>query len=197
MAIKTFLAGLRMRPRARGASGVEKRINWEFWIGNLVVVLSTVLGVYLAANAALETAIQYEAIKTDRDNYYLRTSLSNELERNVSALEQIIENLNKGYRYRKSDAAVVHPQVFVWEALKSSPSALTTPPKILSGVNAFYGNTQIILDKVSANKDFKMSMSAREIEKQLEKLKEETLPALEKNLEGLRAELIKNEIPLE
>ncbi|MFK7894740.1 MAG: hypothetical protein AB8G23_02830 [Myxococcota bacterium] len=200
MSIKTFLSGLRVRPRAgRKATRPvgDKKINWEFWIGNLVVVLSTVLGVYLAANAALETAIKYEAIKTDRDNYYLRTSLHNELTQNVTALEQIIENLDKGYRYRKSDAQVEHPQFFVWEALKASPSALTTPPEILSGVNSFYGNVRIILDKVSANKDFKMSMSGREIQKLLERLKAETIPALEGNLSTLKAELIEHEIPLD
>lgn len=73
-----------------------KKANWEFWIGNMVVVLSTVLGVYLAAHAALETAIKYEAIKTDRNNYYLRTSLYNEMNHNVDAIEKIIENLNHG-----------------------------------------------------------------------------------------------------
>lgn len=200
MSIKTFLSALRIRPRPRRKTDgtvSDQRINWEFWIGNLVVVLSTVLGVYLAANAALETAIQYEAIKTDRDNYYLRTSLRDELARNVTSLEQIIENLRKGYRYRKSDAQVEHPQFFVWEALKSSPSALTTPPKILSGVHSFYGNVRIVLDKVSANKDFKMSMSAIEIEKMVETLEAETLPALEANLENLRRELIAHEIPLD
>lgn len=174
-----------------------KKTNWEFWIGNLVVVLSTVLGVYLAANAALETAIQYESIKADRDNYYLRTSLLNEVKGNVVALEKIVENLNNGYRYRKSDSAAPHPQFFVWEALKASPTALTTPPQILSGLNLFYSNTRNILDKVSAKKDFSMSSSAREVEKQLELLRAGALPALEKNLEGLYAELVEHEIPLE
>ena len=174
-----------------------KKVNWQFWIGNLVVVLSTVLGVYLAAHAALETAIKYEAIKTDRDNYYMRTSLYNEISHNIGALEKIISNLREGRRYRTQDQYIIHPQYFVWESLKSSRSALTTPSNILAGINEFYGNTQIVLNKVSERKDFKITFSANDLENQVKKLKESTLPLLENHLENLKEELIANEIELE
>ncbi len=150
--------------------------NWEFWIGNFFVVFSTVLGVYLAAHAALETAIKYDAVRTDRDNYYMRSSLYNELNHNISALEKIIENLREGRRYRIQDQYTIHPRYFVWESLKSSPSALTTPPKILAGVSEFYGNSQIVLNKVSGRRDFKMGISANDLEKQVEKLKKQPYP---------------------
>ena len=72
------------------------KANWEFWIGNLFVVFSTVLGVYLAAHAALETAIQFEAVRADRDSYYVRTSLHNELKYNIDVYEEIINNYRDG-----------------------------------------------------------------------------------------------------
>ena len=66
------------------------KANWEFWIGNFFVVFSTVLGVYLAAHTALETAIEIEAVRADRDSFYVRTSLYNELNHNIDTYEIII-----------------------------------------------------------------------------------------------------------
>ena len=102
------------------------KANWEFWIGNLFVVFSTVLGVYLAAHAALETAIQFESVRADRDSYYVRTSLRNELQHNISVYEEIIKNYQDGKKgYHKGDQWTKHPDFIVWESLKTSPALIT------------------------------------------------------------------------
>lgn len=120
--------------------------NWEFWIGNFVVVLSTVLGVYLAANAALETAMEFEALRSDRDNYHLRTSLREEFDRNLGALDGIAAVLEEhGYRYQASIAAFPKMRFFVWEAMKTAPQTLATPSHILAGVQSLYDEAQELL----------------------------------------------------
>ena len=62
MSLIAILSPRRLFTKAKARVG---KANWEFWIGNFFVVFSTVLGVYLAAHAALETAIQFEAVRAD------------------------------------------------------------------------------------------------------------------------------------
>jgi len=147
MSILVLLSPRNLATKAKARLG---KANWEFWIGNFFVVFSTVLGVYLAAHAALETAIQFEAVRADRDSYYVRTSLKNELDHNIAVYEEIIKNYQDGKKgYHKSDQWAKHPEFIVWESLKSSPALITTPPKILSGISGFYQYSEIVLEKLS------------------------------------------------
>ena len=150
MSFLSALSPLNLFSRAKNRLG---KANWEFWIGNFFIVFSTVLGVYLAAHAALETAIQFEAVRADRDSYYIRTSLHNELQHNIDAYEEIIKNYRDGgASYSKNSQWLNHPEYIVWESLKSSPALITTPPEILTGVANFYKYSGLILEKLH-NKD--------------------------------------------
>jgi hypothetical protein len=51
---------------------VRESGNAEFWIANLIVMASTVLGVYLAAQAGFTTALQFEVARSESEGYYLR-----------------------------------------------------------------------------------------------------------------------------
>ena len=45
-----------------------------FWLNQVFLVLSTVFGVYLAAQSGLEQALKFDTFSKMEDNYYLRTS---------------------------------------------------------------------------------------------------------------------------
>ncbi len=175
------------------------KANWEFWIGNFFVVFSTVLGVYLAAHAALETAIRFEAVRADRDSYYVRTSLHNELEQNIDVYEEIIKNYRDGISgYSKYSQWQDHPEYFVWESLKSSPALITTPPEILAGVANFYKYSGLVLEKLAKRGPSNDTIYiANKFDEKILEFKDNTMPILEKNLESLRKELMKNEIELQ
>jgi len=175
------------------------KANWEFWIGNFFIVFSTVLGVYLAAHAALETAIQFEAVRADRDSYYVRTSLHNELEHNIGVYEEIIKNYRDGKSgYSKNSQWQNHPEYFVWESLKSSPALLTTPPEILAGVTNFYKYSGLVIEKLSKRGPTNETIYiANKFDEKIIEFKEKTLLLLEKNLDSLREELIAQEIELQ
>ena len=175
------------------------KANWEFWIGNFFVVFSTILGVYLAAHAALETAIQFEAVRADRDSYYVRTSLHNELEHNIGVYEEIIKNYRDGKSgYSKNSQWSKHPEYFVWESLKASPALITTPPEILAGVTSFYKYSGLVIEKLSKRGPTNDTVYiANKFDEKIIEFKEKTMPLLEKNLDSLREELIANEIELQ
>ncbi len=196
MSFLSALSPLRLFSRAKANIG---KANWEFWIGNFFIVFSTVLGVYLAAHAALETAIQFEAVRADRDSYYVRTSLHNELKQNIDVYEEIIHNYQEGLRrYNKNDQWSNHPEYFVWESLKSSPALITTPPEILSGVTSFYKYSNLVIEKLSKRGPTNDTIYiANQFEKKIDEFKINTMPLLEANLTLLKEELLENEITLQ
>ena len=196
MSLVALLSPTKIFTKAKARLG---KANWEFWIGNFFVVFSTILGVYLAAHAALETAIQFEAVRADRDSYYVRSSLHNELEYNISVYEEIINNYREGKSgYSKKSQWQNHPEYFVWESLKSSPALLTTPSEILAGVAKFYKYSEIVMEKLSKRGPTNDTIfMANKFEEKIKKFKSGTMPLLEKNLESLKQELIKQEIELQ
>jgi hypothetical protein len=107
-------------------------LNKEFWLGNIFVMLSTVLGVYLAANSGLKTAMEFERISSDRDNYYLRANLRDEVMYNVAVSEEIITAIDKVGTFDR----INHPayQHFVMDTMKEQSNTLKTPNKILTGI---------------------------------------------------------------
>jgi len=78
---------------------VRETGNAEFWISNLVIMASTVLGVYLAAQAGYTTALEFEVARGERDGYYMRRALLDELKDNLDAVKvwgvQFQEHLDK------------------------------------------------------------------------------------------------------
>jgi len=196
MSLIAFLSPRRLFSNSRAKI---KQANWEFWIGNFFVVFSTVLGVYLAAHAALETAIQFESVRDDRDSYYTRSSLRNELNQNIDIYEEIIHNYQNGLsRYHKGDQWSNHPEYFVWESLKSSPALLTTPPEILSGVTSFYKYSSLVIEKLSKSGPNNNTVYiANKFEEQINEFKNTTMPLLDENLMSLKNELIANKVELQ
>ena len=196
MFLIAILSPRRLFTKAKARVG---KANWEFWIGNFFVVFSTVLGVYLAAHAALETAIQFEAVRADRDSYYVRTSLHNELEHNIGVYEEIIKNYRDGKSgYSKNSQWQNHPEYFVWESLKSSPALITTPSEILAGVTNFYKYSGLVIEKLSKRGPTNDTIYiANKFDEKIIEFKEKTMPLLENNLNSLREELIAHEIELQ
>ena len=70
------------------ALNVSKSKTTEFWVSHLIIFAGTIIGVYLAASAGLKVAIQFELIKSDRDSYYMRSALLDELKDNTDTIHK-------------------------------------------------------------------------------------------------------------
>jgi hypothetical protein len=66
---------------------VREQGNLEFWTSHLLIMASTVIGVYLAAQAGYMTAMQFEVARGERDAYYMRRALLDELKDNLDAVK--------------------------------------------------------------------------------------------------------------
>ena len=69
---------------------VRESGNAEFWVSNLVVMASTIIGVYLAAQAGFATALQFEVARSERDGYYMRRALIDEVKDNLAAVDESV-----------------------------------------------------------------------------------------------------------
>ena len=67
---------------------VRESGNKEFWLSHAVILLSTVLGVYLAAQAGYRTALDFEVTRAQRDSYFMRVALLDELNDNIEFAEK-------------------------------------------------------------------------------------------------------------
>ena len=60
----------------------------EMLITSGVQLVSTVLGVYLAARAAHKNTVEFEVVRSERDGYFMRAALLDELKENVAAVDE-------------------------------------------------------------------------------------------------------------
>ncbi|MAM87902.1 MAG: hypothetical protein CME36_11410 [unclassified Hahellaceae] len=154
-----------------------------FWVSQVFVVLATIIGVYLAANAGLEQAIRFDNIKAQEQNYYLQASLHDELQDNTSLLRRYVDEVLKR---NPDDLKAQHPALseFIWETMRYSPATFETPSEFLNASRRFYADTTDIIEKAE-NRFYGASHAAKLLTAVLDRMEQGTLPKLKENYETL------------
>lgn len=156
-----------------------------FWISQLFVVLATIVGVYLAANAGLKQAIIFDSITSQERNYYLRVSLHDELQDNVNHLRTYVDETLSG---NPSQTALENqrPRLsqFVWKTMRYSSTTLETPSLFLTEGRRFYTRAEDILQKTES-RTYGASHAASLLTAVLDKMEQDTLPKLKANFRTL------------
>lgn len=152
----------------------------SFWISQLVIIIATVGGVYLAASQGLKQAVQFDAIKSEQNNYYLRKSLQNELADNVVYIREYADKVK-----RQIANAELNLETFVWNSMTYSPTALETPSGLLREAQKFYHSSASIL----SNKNFQPRNRAESLTVLADHVEKEVLPQFETNTSALRRAL--------
>ena len=134
---------------------VRESGNAEFWLSNLFIMASTIIGVYLAAQAGFTTAMQFEIARSDRDGYYMRRALLDEVKDNLASVDEW-SAVRKGYaqphfgrvfpavrhlggllvRQRRLVEPDIAPdelkmKTFVWETMKQQTITFQLAPQLL------------------------------------------------------------------
>ncbi|MGB5145342.1 MAG: hypothetical protein WBO22_17900, partial [Shewanella indica] len=111
-------------------------VKTSFWVSQLLMVLATVLGVYLAAQQGLSQAIKFDSLVNTQNNYHLQRALYDEVRDNLHELEAYMADIDK---QRPLDLRSLHPQLsdFVWQNMYYSANALETPAEILTAIRRF------------------------------------------------------------
>ncbi len=177
-------------PKLKDSLDINGKENTKFWISHLIVLLGTVMGVFLAASAGLKSAVQFELIKSDRDSYYMRSALLDELADNM-------EKVTKwGGEYQSGNARKFigntndfNLDTYVWTTMQESPGTFEIPSKILTQVRRYYTNTEINLRKMTGK-----GPAAEQVQVMLEETKamsREAIPLLKQDIQQLVEKLDK------
>jgi hypothetical protein len=168
---------------------VRETGNTEFWVSNLVIVFSTVLGVYLAAQAGYRTALDFEMARGERDGYFMRRALLEEVKDNLVQADQYADFIvnRDGWRFKGTPEAY-KLQDYVWETMKAQTTTFQLPPAILTAIRRYYDNADNHAKNLAQGQGTAMD-AAKEWTADTKKIREQTLPLMEKDLAVLKSKL--------
>lgn len=185
MALRIFSAGPNaVRHRLRRLDHGELRSS-GYWLTNFLMIISTVLGVYLAARVGLQQAIMFDEISDLKYSYNLQTALADELTENIAVLRQY----NGGYLSRtlpQDELVRANPGIshFVWDTMHHSPQSLETPGYFLNEIQRFYRAVQRIITARERNQ-YSALQASQSLTEQLDHLEQRVLPRLRQNIARL------------
>jgi hypothetical protein len=164
-------------------------MSMEMLITSGVQLISTVLGVYLAARAAHKNTVDFEVIRSDRDGYFMRTALLDEFKDNLDQAEKqatdVDENASTLY---KNDAESYKLQSYVWETMKQQGITFQLPSDILTGVRRYY-DAATTHAMGMAEGQAAARMAALAAIEDTKKMRETLVPRMEKDIAELGAKL--------
>jgi hypothetical protein len=206
----------------------------ELAITSGVQVVSTVLGVYLAARSAYRNTV----IRSERDGYFMRAALFDELKENVAAVDawstdfqahldrnpaiqahaaelnesadpEIVKSGHAWVAWWKAGSAfrltdinnnppVLALSTFIWDAMKQQSITFQLPTRFLSAVRRYYGIIGSSMPQVATRDNLvRQQNAAVTIWRETRYMRDTVVPAFEKSLKILRAELQRKGITLD
>ena len=169
----------------------------SYWVGQIFMMIATILGVFLAAQVGLRQAIIFDDIASKESNYYLRQSLYQEVSDNVDLLRTYNDEF-LGRNVPKQTLLANHPKIsyYVWETMKFSPFMLETPSHFLSETRAFYDLAEDLIAKREAG-ILGASFVKKQMNEKLDHIEHVVLPLIYANTEKLAGELAEYDVTVE
>ena len=152
-----------------------------YWIGHILAVVATIVGVYLAASVGFKKAVELELLRADRGTYYVAKSLLSQTEVNLAQFDEFIQKTNGKSRI-KDEIQGIHLNDFVIQSAKFSESTFELDPQVLTEVSQFYSNLRASFDAYHPEKPEALMESIR---KETEFMKSGPLERLEKHVSEL------------
>ncbi|CCO46418.1 conserved hypothetical protein [Vibrio nigripulchritudo SOn1] len=167
-----------------------------FWLNQVFMIVSTIVGVYLAAQSGLQQALTFDTYSKMEDNYYLRMSLHDELSDNTRDLQAYI----KDYLMRNAPAQELkdnRPDMskYIWETMKYNPTTLETPNEILTSARRFYSQTDDLLNRALARR-LGANYAGQQLQIIVDDMQQNTLPYIAASADQLKIELSKNGVEI-
>jgi len=177
--------------------------NKEFWFSHLLIIVSTVFAVYLAAKAGLQTAIEFEQVQSSRNSYYLQSSLMNEFKDNTDQIIAMCKGIEEErYGLYLGQQHKHDLDTYVWTAMQDSADTFEIPSSILTGVRRLYRNADKTITTITQaeygqywNNNYAQQVPL--LLAQTKKAQTEIIPKMQKELQRLKVALAKNDIEVE
>jgi hypothetical protein len=127
----------------------------QFLAGQALTILGSVVGIYLAAYVSFKRTLQRDHLVKAQQKADLLTAVREELKQNVARLQTFNERLPADTGTGVTNAEWPHLRLFVWQAVGHSSSAFDIPPRILTDLQALYGDLDLMLSDAEARQNFR------------------------------------------
>ncbi|MFH1804914.1 MAG: hypothetical protein ABID63_08510 [Pseudomonadota bacterium] len=133
---------------------VDKKPNVQFWLTQAIILVSTVMGVYLASLAGFQIAVNFDRYQSLSDVRHIERSLYAEVSDNIATVENWADTYRAG-------PMVWHDPAFsprdrhqldttIWMTMRYSPRTFELNADILTGVRRFYAAVESARNIVTA-----------------------------------------------
>lgn len=176
-----------------------KKLNLEFWAGQIFTIVATIIGVYLAANSGFEKAIEFENITHARDSYYVQKAMLEELKHNLAKTEdwttEFNQNPTDNLMHRHS--AQYSYNYFLWKTIQESSAVFEVPYKFVGAINDYYAASERLKNTMLAGNPFQSPIAGEKLAKLADDAQAQLVTDLTKYLEEQKSRLIKLNIKLD
>lgn len=165
---------------------IEKNSSKEFWLSHLLVITATVIAVYLAAISGFTQAIKFENTISNKNSYYLQTSMRDELLDNIAYIDDIGNKyLNKYVLFGKKEELSIDN--FVWDAMKFSAETFEIKGEVLTSIRRYYSQANVMLHKITTKRVNAMDKKlVQSVLKMGADIKKNLVPKINTNLQILK-----------
>jgi hypothetical protein len=168
----------------------KSKASAEFWFSHIIIMISTVLGVYLAASAGFDVAVEFEKTRMDREVYFMERALFNEVKDNVNYAKQYSSDYISNSTIRSSGANN-ELDTFIWKAMTNSNIVFQMDENLLTPTRRLYASLTkklIILSKSNNH------LAARQILKIATDASENLIPEMAKIILAKEQDLKKRNV---
>ncbi|MFK7839263.1 MAG: hypothetical protein AB8B83_02940 [Bdellovibrionales bacterium] len=166
--------------------------NKEFWISQIVVILATVLGVYLAATEGFKLAIHFDRLSEQRDNYYLQKAFYDEISDNIETAESMLEKLEANPGNAKYILENHQFSLYIWNTMPEHNATFQIPTEVLNDLRSYYANNTKNREDIKSSWAYDANQARKRYTSKTDHIKTNTLPKLEGNILKLENKLNKN-----
>jgi hypothetical protein len=163
----------------------------QFLAGQFFTILGSVVGVYLAGYVTFQRTLERDRLVKAQQKSDLLTAVREELSQNVARLQTFSERLPADVGDGVIESMWPRLRLFVWQAAGHSSSALEIPPRILTDMQALYGDLDLMLSDSEAHQSFRNLTQSNAYERtrfkeqltaQLKLAQTSIVPALDKEI---------------
>ncbi len=173
---------------------LSKRENVLFWISQIAIIVSTVIGVYLATSEGLKSAVEFHSLTTLEKKYYTLNALRQEIESNNTLVAQFLEQLINKDENGNPVSHNGHGEMpdlnwFVWKTMENSSESLDLPVDILRDSNRYYLQLTELGEKLQRSNGYDLLRYGTELEKLTKSTAEPFLVRIDEQLADYRSRL--------
>lgn len=169
-----------------------KKLNVEFWAGQIFTLVATVIGVYLAANSGFQKALEFESLQHQRDAYYVQSALYSELNSNLNAARQWTDTFNKDPQHNDMylDKDKYQFSFFLWETMQEGSAVFEVPYERLGQVASFYDQASHLREVMFSGNPFEAPKAANKLAALEQQVREGFMNTFEQQLKAIKQDLV-------